>query len=612
MDDNNVSIVSLIEVQPTDYLSQCEVFDSTGPGIITAEWNLSSESTHLDDNLRQIKSEVETDAIEYKHLHVVDSPSTDDGLVPFFVQDVDETMRHHLNSTQSIFYCDVCNQIFYSDSQLRSHLDSHLEIKFYNCVNSDQDFQSPDDLVPNVLAHNIKKRANSQNSQETHKKKYRTKSVLKSNERSVVSSSKRVCKRYKCLDCNKQFKNAGGLNLHVLIHIKKSAKNSNKKFYYTLRRQGSKTGFKSTHPNKIHTRKVPHKREICIKKTQQHSKDKTKRQLSHKKVKASAITINETKSNSPKILKDSEKCQPLHKEKKQSTQAITRPGPKLKNNLKENKPLCLRPDLICPICNKKFTSNSKFKIHQVVHSEERPFACSVCDKKFKYKNSLEYHERIHSDQLFPCSTCGKRFTRESGLKRHQIVHVDFRHYACDICNKKLQSLDGLRKHVQIHLKLTPEEGGLPSKNTTKVKPENLTCRICHKMQNSLKSLRNHESLHTKEKLLICNYCGKRFFYPIHLHRHLQMHSDVRQFSCMECGRCYKQMTSLASHMKIHGNIKLISCDKCDRKFSQPSHLKRHLLVHSETKQFICIVCDQQFKFPNSLKDHLLRVHAIST
>ena len=50
----------------------------------------------------------------------------------------------------------------------------------------------------------------------------------------------------------------------------------------------------------------------------------------------------------------------------------------------------------CPECLKCFASPAHLKIHERVHSGERPFGCETCLKKFSQKATLDQHKLIHS------------------------------------------------------------------------------------------------------------------------------------------------------------------------------------------------------------------------
>ena len=41
---------------------------------------------------------------------------------------------------------------------------------------------------------------------------------------------------------------------------------------------------------------------------------------------------------------------------------------------------------------------SILKVHEIMHSEEKPYKCNNCDKCFKGVGTLKIHKRIHADE----------------------------------------------------------------------------------------------------------------------------------------------------------------------------------------------------------------------
>ncbi|KAM4739207.1 uncharacterized protein FYW61_003778 [Anableps anableps] len=82
---------------------------------------------------------------------------------------------------------------------------------------------------------------------------------------------------------------------------------------------------------------------------------------------------------------------------------------------------------------------------------ERSVRCDICGKVFKHNYEMKIHERIHTgERPFPCQTCGKKFRRRSGLTVHLRSHTGKRPYSCRICSKSFTQRNNFSCRMRRH------------------------------------------------------------------------------------------------------------------------------------------------------------------
>ncbi|PIO23614.1 hypothetical protein AB205_0030760, partial [Aquarana catesbeiana] len=154
----------------------------------------------------------------------------------------------------------------------------------------------------------------------------------------------------------------------------------------------------------------------------------------------------------------------------------------------------------CTECGKCFPSKSKLNVHEISHTDDKPYNCLECGKCFSKKSHFFIHRRSHTGKTpFSCPWCGKCFVKNSELVTHQRSHTGEKPFPCPHCGK------------------------------------------CFSQKSTLYT---HQRLHTGEKPYSCLECGKSFVQKLQLDTHQMSHTGEKPYSCPDCGKCFSRNSHL--------------------------------------------------------------------
>ncbi|XP_043936729.1 zinc finger protein 574-like [Protopterus annectens] len=220
----------------------------------------------------------------------------------------------------------------------------------------------------------------------------------------------------------------------------------------------------------------------------------------------------------------------------------------------------------CKDCEKSYLRKGLLELHRFSHLGKEPYRCTECGAVFALLSKLQEHRCNRNSQVYECITCRKKLTSATKLKLHQLIHTGERPYKCNLCNKAFTNQSNLGLHERRHAGLRPYQCGECGKTFTGFSGLQLHRRIhtgerpypcpdCGKAFRQATHLREHRRLHTGERPYKCDLCSKAFIQSMHLQEHRRTHTGERPHSCSECGKAFKSLSNLRSHRKTHLDTK---------------------------------------------------------
>ncbi|KAM4564736.1 uncharacterized protein zbtb4 isoform 1-T1 [Fundulus diaphanus] len=229
-------------------------------------------------------------------------------------------------------------------------------------------------------------------------------------------------------------------------------------------------------------------------------------------------------------------------------------------------PGSMKPELICGVCHRLFSSASSLTVHMRLHRGSRALSCRYCGKAFIHSKRLQSHEascRV-SDLRPPSLTVQpKEEPLEDGEVRVEGgVIVGQTDISKGRPGKKVRSL---LARIQAGDAAATELLAGDEHHFVKVVDGNIIyfCSVCERSYMTLSSLKRHSNVHSWRRKYPCHYCDKVFALAEYRTKHEVWHTGERRYQCIFCWDAFATYYNLKTHQKaIHGiNPSLISSEK---------------------------------------------------
>ena len=143
------------------------------------------------------------------------------------------------------------------------------------------------------------------------------------------------------------------------------------------------------------------------------------------------------------------------------------------------------------------------------------------------------------------------------------------------------------------------------------------CGYCEYRTNCKASLDAHiATKHDPSKLIVCEYCGKRFT-KMNYNNHVKhAHYKSKNYACKICGKKFPSIHYTTRHeRRVHVNNRdYASCTVCGKMIKHVKsgwNLKMHMAIHSGDRHYNCHLCDYKCIQLNALNWHMKSRHLIS-
>lgn len=225
----------------------------------------------------------------------------------------------------------------------------------------------------------------------------------------------------------------------------------------------------------------------------------------------------------------------------------------------------LKPELICGVCHRLFSSAASLTVHMRLHRGSRGLSCRLCGKVFIHSKRLQSHEAsCRPTGHVPGSLSAAKFAPKEEPLEEGEVRVEGGVIVGETDTVRA-SPGGLLERFQGDDAAATELLAGDDSHFVKVIDGNVVyfCSVCERSYMTLSSLKRHSNVHSWRRKYPCHYCDKVFALAEYRTKHEVWHTGERRYQCIFCWDAFATYYNLKTHQKtIHGiNPGLISSEK---------------------------------------------------